>query len=110
MEQVQKHLRIEEETRNREKDLNGTSSSKVNTVTQNNQKGKRKSFESNTTNSNSNKKKKKDLSEMFVTNVEERDTFDDSAAILRRTTLKEEMEVVRVQIWWRIMIPTKSWL
>ncbi|GKB09448.1 retrovirus-related pol polyprotein from transposon TNT 1-94 [Tanacetum coccineum] len=63
--QIQKHLRIEEETRVREKNLNGASSSKVNYVDSGkNNKGDDKKRKGTWNSSKNNKKDKKPLSEV----------------------------------------------
>nr|GEV70857.1 hypothetical protein [Tanacetum cinerariifolium] len=65
LDQIQKHLRIEEETRIREKNLNGASSSKVNYVDSGkNNKGNNKKRKGTWNSSNENKKDKKPLSEV----------------------------------------------
>nr|GEY47464.1 hypothetical protein [Tanacetum cinerariifolium] len=64
LDQIQKHLRIEEETRIREKNLNGASSSKVNYVDSGkNNKGNNKKRKGTWNSSKDNKKDKKPLSE-----------------------------------------------
>nr|GEW69835.1 zinc finger, CCHC-type [Tanacetum cinerariifolium] len=64
LDQIQKHLRIEEETRIREKNLNGASSSKVNYVDSGkNNKGNNKKRKGTWNPSKDNKKDKKPLSE-----------------------------------------------
>ncbi|GKD83034.1 glucose-6-phosphate isomerase 1, chloroplastic, partial [Tanacetum coccineum] len=64
LDQIQKHLRIKEETRIREKNLNGASSSKVNYVDSGkNNKGNNKKRKGTWNSSNYNKKDKKPLSE-----------------------------------------------
>nr|GEX41909.1 zinc finger, CCHC-type [Tanacetum cinerariifolium] len=65
LDQIQKHLRIEEETRIHEKNLNGASSSKVNYVdSRKNNKGNDKKRKGTWISSNDNKKDKKPLSEV----------------------------------------------
>ncbi|GKA47911.1 zinc finger, CCHC-type containing protein [Tanacetum coccineum] len=65
LDQIQKHLRIEEETRVREKNLNGASSSKVNYVDSGkNNKGNDKKRKGTWNSSKNNKKDKKPLSEV----------------------------------------------
>ncbi|GKA38548.1 zinc finger, CCHC-type containing protein [Tanacetum coccineum] len=65
LDQIQKHLRIEEETRIREKNLNGASSSKVNYVDSGkNNKGNDKKRKGTWNSSKNNKKDKKPLSEV----------------------------------------------
>ncbi|GKA27964.1 glucose-6-phosphate isomerase 1, chloroplastic [Tanacetum coccineum] len=65
LDQIQKHLRIEEETRIREKNLNGASSSKVNYVDSGkNNKGNDKKRKGTWNSSKDNKKDKKPLSEV----------------------------------------------
>ncbi|GJU81401.1 retrovirus-related pol polyprotein from transposon TNT 1-94 [Tanacetum coccineum] len=65
LDQIQKHLRIEEETRVREKNLNGASSSKVNYVdSRKNNKGNDKKRKGTWNSSKNNKKDKKPLSEV----------------------------------------------
>nr|GEV13381.1 hypothetical protein [Tanacetum cinerariifolium] len=64
---IQKHLRIEEETRIREKNLNGVSSSKVNYVDSGkNNKGNNKKKKGTWNSSKDNKKDKKPLSEAVI--------------------------------------------
>nr|GEY44379.1 retrovirus-related Pol polyprotein from transposon TNT 1-94 [Tanacetum cinerariifolium] len=64
LDQIQKHLRIEEETRIREKNLNGASSSKVNYVDSGkNNKGNNKKMKGTWNSSKDNKKDKKPLYE-----------------------------------------------
>ncbi|GJR58700.1 hypothetical protein Tco_1500862 [Tanacetum coccineum] len=64
LDQIQKHLRIEDETRIREKNLNGASSSKVNYVDSGkNNKGNDKKRKGTWNSSKDNKKDKKPLSE-----------------------------------------------
>ncbi|GJS58887.1 retrovirus-related pol polyprotein from transposon TNT 1-94 [Tanacetum coccineum] len=65
LDQIQKHLRIEEETRIREKNLNGASSSKVNYVDSGkNNKGNDKKRKGTWNSSKDNKKDKKPLSKV----------------------------------------------
>ncbi|GKD36163.1 zinc finger, CCHC-type containing protein, partial [Tanacetum coccineum] len=65
LDQIQKHLRIEEETRVREKNLNGASSSKVNYVDSGkNNKGNDKKRKGTWNSSKNNKKDRKPLSEV----------------------------------------------
>ncbi|GJW60522.1 glucose-6-phosphate isomerase 1, chloroplastic [Tanacetum coccineum] len=65
LDQIQKHLRIEEETRIREKNLNGASSSKVNYVDSGkNNKGNNKKRKGTWNSSKDNKKDKKPLFEV----------------------------------------------
>nr|GEW46910.1 hypothetical protein [Tanacetum cinerariifolium] len=73
LDQIQKHLRIEEETRIREKNLNGASSSKVNYVDSGkSNKGNNKKRKGTWNSSKENKKDKKLLSEVVCYKCDEK--------------------------------------
>ncbi|GJS68326.1 hypothetical protein Tco_0682891 [Tanacetum coccineum] len=105
LDQIQKHLRIEEETRIREKNLNGASSSKVNYVDSGkNNKGNDKKRKGTWNSSKNNKKDKKPLSEVVCYKcVEQVDTTEITMVSEMNIGMIQELHMASVTTtddWW----------
>ncbi|GJR87319.1 zinc finger, CCHC-type containing protein [Tanacetum coccineum] len=106
LDHIQKHLRIKEETRIREKNLNGASSSKVNYVDSGkNSKGNDKKRKGACNSSKDNKKDKKPLSEVVCYKcVEQVDTTEFTATVSEiNIGMIQELHMANVSTtndWW----------
>ncbi|GKA01523.1 glucose-6-phosphate isomerase 1, chloroplastic [Tanacetum coccineum] len=110
LDQIQKHLRIEEETRIREKNLNGASSSKVNYVDSGkNNKGNDKKRKGTWNSSKNNKKDKKPLSEVVCYKCDEKGHINATARIPRRK-IRIQTSRMNLLMQWNKLIPQKSLL
>ncbi|GJR23775.1 zinc finger, CCHC-type containing protein [Tanacetum coccineum] len=98
---ILKHLRIKEETRNHEKNLNGASSSKINYVDSGkNNKGNDKKRKGTWNSSKYNKKEKKPLSEVVCYKLEQVDTIVSEMNIGMIQELHMASVTTTTNDWW----------